>query len=99
MAVTAETKIKPESKDENKTNSCRPSELPIYTSKDEPKIVTNVEVEEKPGYIESVIRDIRVTVTKYSDEFKAYKRVGVEHVDKSMENIECKKRWLPFPQY
>ncbi|CAH1989875.1 unnamed protein product [Acanthoscelides obtectus] len=67
---------------------CRPSELPIYI----PEPVCNVKhkVVEAPGILESTIRDTRETITKYSDEVKAYQRVTQEHISKSKENIQ----WL-----
>ncbi|CAH1989872.1 unnamed protein product [Acanthoscelides obtectus] len=68
---------------------CRPSELPIYI----PEPVCNVKhkVVEAPGILESTIRDTRETITKYSDEVKAYQRVTQEHISKSKENIQLKK--------
>ncbi|CAH2002470.1 unnamed protein product [Acanthoscelides obtectus] len=67
---------------------CRPSELPIYI----PEPICNVKhkVVEAPGILESTIRDTRETLTKYSDEVKAYQRVTQEHISKSKENIQ----WL-----
>lgn len=85
--ITAAT-IAVEIKSQNE-KVCRPSELPIYSSKLEAE-TTKLQIKETPGQIETAVRDIRQTLTKYVDELSAYKRVGMEHVDRSIENLDCK---------
>ncbi|CAH2002472.1 unnamed protein product [Acanthoscelides obtectus] len=76
---------------------CRPSELPIYI----PEPICNVKhkVVEAPGILESTIRDTRETLTKYSDEVKAYQRVTQEHISKSKENIQCKENIIKYKHH
>nr|CAH7744270.1 unnamed protein product [Callosobruchus chinensis] len=84
-AVVTEAKMKSESEG---SKVCRPSELPIYTP--EPVCNMRQDIVEAPGIIETTIRDTRQTVTKYSEELKAYQRVTQEHLSKSKENAQ----WL-----
>ncbi|CAH1183202.1 unnamed protein product [Phaedon cochleariae] len=86
-AVVVESKIKTEV--QKNDCFCRPSELPIYTS-DPPRVAPLNEPQEPPSALENAIRTTRQTITKYSDEISAYKRVAVEQFDKSKENVE----WL-----
>lgn len=79
-----------ELKSQSNEHLCKPSELPLYSNKGDTKINTKSVVEEKPGQIESTIREVRHTVNKYVDELSAYKRVGKEHIDRSIENLDCK---------
>nr|CAH7744272.1 unnamed protein product [Callosobruchus chinensis] len=85
-AVVTEAKMKSESEG---SKVCRPSELPIYTP--EPVCNMRQDIVEAPGIIETTIRDTRQTVTKYSEELKAYQRVTQEHLSKSKENAQLKK--------
>ncbi|KAG5883148.1 hypothetical protein JTB14_033399 [Gonioctena quinquepunctata] len=92
-AVVAEAKLKAQT--QNEGYLCRPSELPIYTPEQEfSNSIKTEQVDETPGMIENAIRVTRQTLTKYSDEAKAYKRVAVEQFDKSKENIECVIEYL-----
>nr|CAH7744269.1 unnamed protein product [Callosobruchus chinensis] len=84
-AVVTEAKMKSESEG---SKVCRPSELPIYTP--EPVCNMRQDIVEAPGIIETTIRDTRQTVTKYSEELKAYQRVTQEHLSKSKENAQCR---------
>ncbi|KAJ8934636.1 hypothetical protein NQ314_013235 [Rhamnusium bicolor] len=90
-AVVVEVKNKPQQNEENVCSSvCRPSELPIYTPESTNESVKKEckEEESPPGAIEQAFRTTRLTYNKYSEEFKAYKRVGFEHLDRSRENVE-----------
>lgn len=78
-----------EAKSQNDDKVCRPSELPIYSPQEEPAKTTKLQVDETSGTLESGVREVRETLTKYMDEVNAYKRVGVEHFDRSMENLDC----------
>lgn len=64
--------------------------MPIYSPKEGTDKIQKVQREEPCGKVEETVRVVRQTVTKYVDEFAAYKRVGVEHFDRSMENLD----WL-----
>ncbi|KAJ8961230.1 hypothetical protein NQ318_008913 [Aromia moschata] len=88
--IPAATVVVTEAKEklQNEENVCRPSELPIYTP--EPKVQNICHEQEKqpPGAVENAFRTARVTFTKYNEDFKAYKRVGLEQLEKSKENVE-----------
>lgn len=85
-ALVAESKMKSQEEDEC---LCRPSELPIYVTERVQKSAAN-QSEETPSSLENAIRKTRQTFTKYSDEFNAYKRVGLDHLERSKENVDCK---------
>lgn len=82
----AKTKLQKESED----TFCRPSELPIYTPESTQELGACPEEQEIPGFVEDAFRNVRLTLTKYNQEFQAYKKVGLDHLDKSKENVECK---------
>ncbi|XP_023021622.1 MICOS complex subunit 26/27 isoform X2 [Leptinotarsa decemlineata] len=87
VAVITESKIKPEKQKEECL--CRPSELPIYTPEKEHRSPESVEQPDATiGMIENAIRTTRQTLTRYSDEAAAYKRVAEEQFNKSKENVE-----------
>lgn len=78
-----------EIKPNNENNFCRPSELPIYSPNQYSDELTKSQVQETDGKLENIIKEVRVTFTKYINEFVAYKRVGVDHFNQSMENLDC----------
>ncbi|KAJ8915659.1 hypothetical protein NQ315_003443 [Exocentrus adspersus] len=86
-AVVVEANTKPQSETEQ---LCRPSELPIYTPEPVQSTASVCKEEgELPGYLEDIFRNVRITLTKYNQEFQAYKKVGLDQLEKSKENIEC----------
>ncbi|XP_050309177.1 MICOS complex subunit MIC27 isoform X4 [Anthonomus grandis grandis] len=91
-AVVVEAKYSQQNENEN-TTKCRPSELPLYTP--DPQVATQNgegvrKAEPVPNFIENSVRQIRETVSKYTDEFYAYERVAKQSLTESKQNVE----WL-----
>lgn len=85
ITTTTNMEIKPQSEN----NFCRPSELPIYTPNNYSDESTKSQVQKSDDKLENIVKEVRVTFTKYINEFVAYKRVGVDHFNHSMENLDC----------
>lgn len=67
---------------------CRPSELPLYTPPETP--IVQEQKTRLPNSFEEYFATARQHVTKVYQEVKAYQRVGVDYLEQSKDNAECK---------
>lgn len=92
-ALITEAKLNSSEEAEVTANTCRPSELPIYTP-EPPTIITQdlegTQNEEALNLIENSIRSVRQTWAKYSEEMVAYERVAKQSFNESKQNV----KWL-----
>lgn len=95
-ALIAEKKL--QEKEQNKPKLCRRSDLPIYVAETAPS--SQPKLSEEKGLfgfseqLESSFGIARHHVTRVYNEAQAYKKVGLDYVEQSRDNAECKLKCL-----
>ncbi|RZC39133.1 apolipoprotein O-like, partial [Asbolus verrucosus] len=78
--------------DQQKSNLCRPSDLPIYVA--EPAPLPQEKEYTIPSFIENGFATAREQVTTVYNEIKAYQRVGMDYIEQSKDNAEWLLKYL-----